>query len=116
MFDEKIVSKPHSEWDDKYFALAKLKSKTISCIINGLICSEFHKTMNITCAKEMWNNLEAIHKKTNEIKKKQNQYVYTRVCCLTNQLMIFLIGSKASSTNFQITWESDYLFEMNNKV
>jgi len=53
MIGEKVVSKPRFEWDDKDFALANLKSKAVSCIINGLTCNEFHKIMNITFAKKM---------------------------------------------------------------
>ena len=34
MDGEKVVSKPHSEWDEKDFNLANLNSKAINCIIN----------------------------------------------------------------------------------
>jgi len=50
------------------FFYANLYSKAISCIINGLSCNKFHKVMNITYAKEMWNYLEVTHEGTNEIK------------------------------------------------
>ena len=39
-----MVPKPHSEWDEKDFALANLNSKDGSCIRNGLTCNEFHKS------------------------------------------------------------------------
>ena len=46
---EKVAPKPHSEWDDKGFAMVNLNSKAISCIVNGSTCSEFHNVMNLTC-------------------------------------------------------------------
>ena len=49
---EKVVSKPRSEWDEKDFTIVNLNSKAISCIINDLKCSEFHKVVSITCAKK----------------------------------------------------------------
>jgi len=66
--DGKKVPKSWSEWDVRDFSYANLNFKAISCIINGLSCNEFHKVMNITCAKEMWNYLEVKHEGTNEIK------------------------------------------------
>ena len=33
---EKVVSKPHFEWDDKDFTVINLNSKAISCIIKWL--------------------------------------------------------------------------------
>ena len=51
----------------RIFSFANLNSKGISCIINDLSCNEFHKIMNITCAKEIWNYLEVTHVGTNEI-------------------------------------------------
>ena len=44
---EKIVSKPRSEWDEKNFTMTNLNSKAISCIINGLTCSQFYNVMNL---------------------------------------------------------------------
>ena len=66
--DGKKVLKCWSEQDERNFSFANLNSKTISCISNGLSCNEFHKVMNITCTKEMWNQLEVTHEGTNEIK------------------------------------------------
>lgn len=53
LIEEKMVQKPHSEWNEKDSALANLNSKAIRCIINGLTSNEFHNVMNITCAKKM---------------------------------------------------------------
>jgi len=63
--DGKKVFKSRSEWD---FSYTNLNFKVISCIINELSYNEFHKVMNITCAKEMRNYLEVTHEGTNEIK------------------------------------------------
>ena len=51
--DGKKVSKSQSKWDERDFSYANLNSKAISCIINELSCNEFHKFMNITCAKKI---------------------------------------------------------------
>jgi len=66
--DGKKVPKYQSEWNERDFSCANLNSKAISCIINRLSCNEFHKVMNITCAKMMWNYLEVTHEGTNKIK------------------------------------------------
>jgi len=63
--DGKKVRKSWSEWD---FSFANLNFRAISCIINGLSYNEFHKVMNIICAKEIWNYLEVTHEGTNETK------------------------------------------------
>ena len=50
--DGKKVLKFWSEWDERDFSFANLNFKAISYIINELSCNEFHKVMNITCAKK----------------------------------------------------------------
>ena len=51
--DSKKVPESRAKWDERDFSFTNLNSKTISCIINGLSCNEFHKVINITCVQEM---------------------------------------------------------------
>jgi len=53
---------------ERGFSFANLNFKAISCIINGLSCNKFHKVMNTTYVKEIWNYLEVTHEGTNKIK------------------------------------------------
>ena len=98
--DGKKVPKSWSEWDERDFSFDNLNFKAISCIINRLSCNEFHKVMNITCVKMMWNYLEVTHEGTNKIKNSKinmlTQILNLFDCRLTSLLMNFLIGSKAS--------------------
>jgi len=104
--DHKIVPKPHFKWDKHKFALANLNSKAISCIINGLTFNEFHKVINITCAKGIRNCLEVSHEGPIKLK------IVKLICLLKilkildyylmNLLMIFLTGSKVLPTIFNL--------------
>jgi len=95
-----------SKWDDKDFVLAKLNSKAISCMINGLTCIEFHNIISITCAKEMWNYREVTHKGTNEIKNyKINTLTqeFKSIRLISNELIDDFLNKFKSISNWCLT-------------
>ena len=67
MDGDKIVPKHCSKWDEKDFNLTNLNSRAISCIINGFNSGGFHKVMNLTYAKEIWEYLEVTYEETKVI-------------------------------------------------
>ena len=118
--DGKKVPKSRSEWDERDFSFANLNSKAISCIINELSCNEFHKVMNITCAKKMWNYLEVTHEGTNEIKNSKINMLtqdFESIRLLPNESIDeFLNKFKSITKNLQSFRKVISCFEMNNKV
>ena len=117
---EKVVYKPHSEWDEKDFTIVNLNSKAITCIIKGLTCSEFHKVMNITYPKEMQEYLKITHEGTNEIKNSKNNMLtqeFESLLVMPNESMdVFLNRFKDITNNLQSFEKVVTCFDMNNKV
>ena len=67
-----------STWDKAAFAASNANSKALNAIFYGVSRDEFHRISHITVAKEAWQILETIYKRTKKVEDTKLQMLTTR--------------------------------------
>ena len=86
------ILKPEREWNEQDKMLTQLNAKAMNMLYCALDTNEFNQISVCTSAKEIWDTLEVIHEKTNQVKE-------SKINILVHKYELFRIEPNESISN-----------------